>query len=162
MSGRRGSQKKHTFKRRDYVVINVNGQKSGHRTISSLGGTQLRIVDIKPVPASEQAGVEHHQMVKIEGEYTARTDWVPADWFDPGELHIFKKNEEVRVVPSVKRGDPLWNLRNDQLVIETYMSVAPGNRHIVGHHQQVKVRVKGERWVSEWISGAWFVPANHK
>lgn len=77
-------------------------------------------------------------------------------------MHMYRTGQRVRIARSMLQEAPLGlrNLASEQLEIADIMSVAPGEVVLAGHKQRLKVRIVGERWQSEWVSGAWFEPAS--
>lgn len=87
---------------------------------------------------------------------------MPKVWRGADKPHTFKMDEEVKLVERRRpwRESSIRNLRGKRLKVVDIMPVAPGAQKDNAHHQRIKVQIEGGTGYTDWISGAWFGPAN--
>jgi hypothetical protein len=74
------------------------------------------------------------------------------------DANPFRKNDlvAIRKGKKPKENADLKRLVGQILEVEDVMDVPADRRKNVDHDQRIKVRIRGEATVSEWISGGWF------
>jgi len=74
------------------------------------------------------------------------------------DKNLFRKDElvTIRKDKQAEHAADLRRLAGQILEVVDVMNVPARERRNVDHDQRVKVQIRGEAAVSEWISGGWF------